>query len=99
MLSALQIAFPLVCAGLGTWQVARHFEKQDLVSQIQTAIDAKPRPLNSIKELEAADYHQRWEISGPSLSEPVLVGPRGITVNGHTGYGSFVFEAVQLSSG
>ena len=83
---ALTILFAVVCAGLGTWQLARRAEALSELAKIDANFDASPVPLaNALPGLESFDESQKWmqvELTGTYLTEDeLLVRNRPLNIN------------------
>lgn len=83
---ALTILFAVVCAGLGTWQLARRAEALSELAKIDANFDASPVPLaDALPGLESFDESQKWmqvELTGTYLAEDeLLVRNRPLNIN------------------
>ncbi|WP_026851483.1 SURF1 family protein [Glaciibacter superstes] len=97
---ALTILFAVVCAGLGTWQLARRAEALSELAKIDANFDASPVPLaNALPGLESFDESQKWmqvELTGTYLTEDeLLVRNRPLNINP----GFEVLTPMQLEDG
>ena len=83
---ALTILFAVVCAGLGTWQLARRAEAQAEISRVDTNFDAEGIPVTeALPTLESFEESQKWlpvELTGTYLTDDeLLVRNRPLNIN------------------
>ncbi len=83
---ALALLFAAVCAGLGTWQVARRDEARAEIARVESNFDADPVPFaEALPRLDSFDDSQKWlpvEVTGTYLLEDeLLVRNRPLNAN------------------
>ena len=83
---ALTILFAVVCAGLGTWQLARRAEAQAEISRVDANFDADAVNLtDALPTLDSFEESQKWlpvEMTGTYLlDEELLVRNRTFNIN------------------
>lgn len=97
---ALALLFAAVCAGLGTWQVARRDEARAEIATVEANFDAAPVPIDdALPRLDSFAGDQKWlpvEMSGTYLiDEEMLVRNRPLNANP----GFEVLTPIQLADG
>jgi cytochrome oxidase assembly protein ShyY1 len=97
---ALALLFAAVCAGLGTWQVARRDEARAEIATVEANFDAAPVPIDeALPRLDSFRGNQKWlpvEMSGTYLiDEELLVRNRPLNANP----GFEVLTPLQLADG
>jgi surfeit locus 1 family protein len=74
----VRLVFPLVCTGLGTWQLYRLNWKRKLLADIDNGLQLEPIQLDSLDDC-GAHQHRRLKLEGFRIDdseEPIVVGPR-----------------------
>lgn len=97
----VRLVFPLICTGLGTWQLYRLNWKRNLLADIDDGLKQEPVSLDSLNDTENFQ-HRRLKLDGFKVDamEPIVVGPRSAkSVLGSESLGSLLIRKITDKQG
>lgn len=97
----VRLVFPVICTGLGTWQLYRLNWKRNLLADIEEGLKQEPVSLDSLSEAEN-HQHRRLKLDGFKVDpmEPIVVGPRSAkSVLGSEPLGSLLIRKITDKEG